>query len=194
MEYESFFRDVVGITDESLLWAFCSNALGRKLRKGDRLVEAGSAQTMVNFLVSGLGRSFSVDAEGREITDCIVFRPGSVLVPSVDFDGPSTSTVEMLSEGEVVGVSVALVDELLQTSLAANHLYIQVLRQAWREHWEVRRLVSQKRGRDRYLWFLEKYPGVIDMVPNKYVASLLGMTPVSLSRLRTELRDEGVMQ
>ena len=38
------------------------------------------------------------------------------------------------------------------------------------------------------------YPGVIDMVPNKCVASLLGMTPVSLSRLRTELRDEGVTQ
>ena len=35
---------------------------------------------------------------------------------------------------------------------------------------------------------------MIDMAPNKYVASLLGMTPVSLSRLRTELRDEGVTQ
>lgn len=32
----------------------------------------------------------------------------------------------------------------------------------------------------------------MELVPNKYVASLLGMTPVTLSRLRSDLRNEGV--
>ena len=64
---------------------------------------------------------------------------------------------------------------------------------AWQEHWEIRRLLSQKRGRDRYLWFLDRYRDIVDKVPNRYVASLLGMTPVSLSRLRSELKSEGVL-
>ena len=40
------------------------------------------------------------------------------------------------------------------------------------------------------MWFLDAFPGLIERIPNKYVASLLGMTPVTLSRLRSELREE----
>ena len=51
----------------------------------------------------------------------------------------------------------------------------------------------------RYQWFLKKYPGLIDEVSNKHIASFLGMTPVTLSRLRQKLKEltgsaSGVLQ
>ncbi|MEQ2617002.1 hypothetical protein AAAT94_07475 [Intestinimonas aquisgranensis] len=41
---------------------------------------------------------------------------------------------------------------------------------------------------ERYQWFLEAYPGLIDQVTHRYVASFLEMSPVTLSRLRSALR------
>lgn len=194
MDYRAFFRDVVKVSDEELLDVLSHSATHRELFKGDCVVRSGELQTEVGFLVRGIVRSFSVDADGHDITDCILFMPGSVLVPSVELEGPSSSTVEMLSDGEVVYLGIALIKGLIETSLPANHLFIRIVSEAWHMHWETRRVVSQLRSRDRYLWFLRRYPGVVGKVLNRYVASLLGMTPVTLSRLRTELRNEGVVQ
>ena len=194
MDCRAFFRDVVKVSDEELLDVLSHNATHRELFKGDCVVRSGELQTEVGFLVRGIVRSFSVDADGHDITDCILFMPGSVLVPSVELEGPSSATVEMLSDGEVVCLDIALIKGLLETSLPANHLFIRIVCEAWHMHWETRRVVSQLRSRDRYLWVLRRYPGIVGKIPNRFVASLLGMTPVTLSRLRTELRNEGVVQ
>ena len=53
-------------------------------------------------------------------------------------------------------------------------------------HWDIKRAVSQKTARERYVWFLKAYPGVIDLIPHRYIASYLGMTPITLSRVRNE--------
>ncbi|HJA29365.1 MAG TPA: Crp/Fnr family transcriptional regulator [Candidatus Olsenella pullicola] len=190
MNLETFFVEVVGVSDANLAHVLAEAASETALKKGDRPLTRGEVPTTVHFLASGVARSFSFDADGHEVTDCIVWRPGSVLAPTPELGDPSIATVEMLTDGTVVSVGLPLIARLLETSLPANHLYIRLLSEAWREHWTARRIVSQMRARDRYLWFLETHPGLIDEVPNKYVASLLGMTPVTLSRLRGELRDE----
>ena len=41
---------------------------------------------------------------------------------------------------------------------------------------------------ERYDWFLENYPGLIDRVQHRRIASFLCMTPVSLSRIRRTKR------
>jgi hypothetical protein len=41
---------------------------------------------------------------------------------------------------------------------------------------------------ERYQCFLKYYPDLINIVNNKHIASFLGMTPVTLSRLRHQLR------
>lgn len=193
MDVMTFFRDVVGIQDQEVLDVFAGNATSVALQKGDCVLKAGDAQEQVSFLVSGIARTCSVDMDGHDVTDCLICEPGSALAPSVDLTRPSIATIEMLTDGETIAVSIEAIMGLLETSLAANKIYIRIISQAWQEHWEARRLLSQKRGRERYLWFLKRYPGVIDRIPNRYVASLLGMTPVSLSRLRSELRSEGVI-
>ena len=130
MDFRAFFRDVVKVSDEELLDVLSHNARHRELFKGDSVVRSGEPQTEVGFLVKGIVRSFSVDADGHDITDCILFMPGSVLVPSVELEGPSSSTVEMLSDGEVVYLGIALIKGLIETSLPANHLFIRIVSEA----------------------------------------------------------------
>ena len=190
VQIETFFRDILGATDDELVRALSQGATIRSVSKGDRLIEAGEVPTRVYFLVSGVVRCFSTDAEGHENTECIISEPGGVLMPTADLSVPSPNVVEVLTAGEVISVELSLIATLLETSLPANHLYIKLLTRAWHDHWEGRRVVSQLRAKDRYLWFLKTHPGLIDKAPNKYIASLLGMTPVTLSRLRAELREE----
>lgn len=46
------------------------------------------------------------------------------------------------------------------------------------------------RAKKRYLWFLENYDGLIDVVRHKDIASFLGIEPESLSRIRRQLAAE----
>lgn len=51
-------------------------------------------------------------------------------------------------------------------------------------------VLYQQSAAERYQWFLNAYPGLIDQVKHKHIASFLGMSPVTLSRLRSVNRTE----
>ncbi len=44
-----------------------------------------------------------------------------------------------------------------------------------------------KTAEERYLEFIEEYPNLLQRIPLKYLASYLGVTPVSLSRIRNKV-------
>ena len=57
--------------------------------------------------------------------------------------------------------------------------------------WKHKMILYRTTAMERYEWFLKDYPGLIDVVPHKYIASFLDMTPVTLSRLRkTMFKDQ----
>jgi len=58
------------------------------------------------------------------------------------------------------------------------------------EHWRMKQVLHQYTALQRYQWFLETYPGLVDRVSNKNIASFLGMSPVTLSRLRRTMREQ----
>jgi len=44
---------------------------------------------------------------------------------------------------------------------------------------------------ERYLAFIKTYPALVEQVPQSQIASYLGITPQSLSRIRKELSQKG---
>lgn len=52
----------------------------------------------------------------------------------------------------------------------------------------------QHAAMERYQWFLQAYPGLCYQVSGKQIASFLGMTQVTLSRLRRAMREAGQLQ
>ena len=68
-------------------------------------------------------------------------------------------------------------------------LYNKLLLIGLDRHWQEKINLLSCSAMQRYLWFLENYPNLIDLVGNKYIASFLGMTPATLSRLRRRLRE-----
>ncbi len=158
--------------------------------KGDQLVSVGEVPTAVTLLISGVARGYYIDAAGKDATDCIAWRPGEVLTPAAGLQTPSPVFFEAVSAIDVLMIDMKCVIDLLETSLGLNRLYNLLLLRSWDYHWAIKRVVSQCKAKDRYLWFLKEFPGVVDIVPGRHIATFLGMTPVTLSRLRSALRAE----
>lgn len=99
-------------------------------------------------------------------------------------DEPSKEYIEALEASEIILISK--ID--LQNIFDASHSFERLGRKLA----EFNYLLALKRieslqtdsATDRYNSFLEVYPGLINQIPHHYVASWLGITPESLSRVR----------
>ena len=80
MDGNKFFKEICSIKDEQLLHKLISIAEYRCKKKGDFIVRAGEPQNEVWLMESGIARGYFLNANGEEVTDCFIFKPGSAAV------------------------------------------------------------------------------------------------------------------
>lgn len=189
MQIDEFYRDVLHLTDEELIQKLEAATEVRHLKKRDLIVRAGELQTHVTFMVNGIARGFFKDVRGRDMTECFVYEPGACAMSCLNLGTPSPISIEALTDSEVILIPVSVVVELQEEYLDVLRLYNRLLWDALQAHWETKMVLYQYPALQRYQWFLRKHPGVAERVNNKYIATYLGMTDVTLSRLRKALRE-----
>ena len=190
MTAEQFFREILGITDLALIARAAAVSKIRALRRGELLFRQGEPVTHLYFLVRGIFRGFSLNSRGKEITDCFVWRPGFTVMPSSDLTlSAAIISVEALTPGETLSLPLETVSELLAEYPALTSLYLELTLESARFHWELKNALCRYDAAQRYQWFVRTYPQLSGQVSDKYIASLLDMTPVTLSRLRRKLRE-----
>lgn len=189
MTLVDFYRNVLHITDEDLLSDAMQVSELRTVKQGQSLIRRGERPSHLYFLVSGVARGFLSDANGKELTDCIAYRCGESIMPDIDLLQPATVDIETLKDCEMVVIPIREVQRLLVRYPALEHLYQMFVQQALERHRQLKIVACQYTAAQRYEWFLKAYPGLIDCVGHKYIASLLNMTPVTLSKVRA-LRDK----
>lgn len=182
-----FFRDVLHVPEGEALDAIVAAAELKRLKKGELLIREGEQQSKVFFLVKGILRGYFFDANGREITDCFGVQSGTPAMPANAMDAPSSINIEALEDGELLGISIETVNQLLDRYPELWRVYRTLSENSLEYHWE-KMAAHQNSAMERYQWFLNKYPDLIDRIKGKYIASFLGITPVTLSRLRRELK------
>lgn len=184
-----FYRDILHLTDETLLEQVVRYSELKSFKQGEYLIREGEVPTSIFFLLHGTIRGFLLDVNGRDITDCIVFCCGDAAMPDNDFTQPASVTMEALSDCQVVSIPIPEVLTLLAQYPAVADLYHQLLLKSANMHRSLKIAIYQYSAMQRYQWFLQQYPGLIDMVSHKYVASLLNMTPVTFSKIRKLLKE-----
>ena len=189
MRADEFYADVYHVSDKELIRQLAGKTKQKFAKKGEVIVQEGEVQTWTYFLVSGVLRGFFLDAKGRDITDCFAFQCGAPAVSCIKFGEPSFVSIEALTDCELLAIPVFDLMELLRDNPQLLRIYNELLTNALRYHWSMKALIYQYTAMERYQWFLNYYPGLIERVSGKHVASLLGMTSVTLSRLKRAIRE-----
>ena len=189
MHKELFLEKCLNLSDQSVVQKLLEDAQTIHVKQNSLLIEAGEVQQRVLILVEGVARGFLLDADGRDITDCFVYRQGELLMGCNALGTPSLINLETMRDCELLSIPLSRVLPLMDENPVLLKCYIQFLLKGLGRHWEGKMLMYRCSAMGRYQWFLKMYPGLIDQVSNKHVASFLGMTPVTLSRLRRSVRE-----
>ncbi|MDG3581242.1 Crp/Fnr family transcriptional regulator [Galbibacter pacificus] len=168
-----------------------SNCSQRTVDKGDYLLREGESTGSSYFVEDGLLRQFSIDEKGKE--HILQFAPENWFVSNREseyLNRPSSYFIQAIEDARVLVVERELIERLSKSNPAFIELNTRLLH---RHIAGLQKRVTQLQSytaRERYLDFVRSYPDVLLRVPQTYVASYLGITPESLSRVRKELAKE----
>lgn len=177
----------VHLTDKE--FALCVRFFSpRKVRKRHFLLQEGSVCKHLAFVNSGCLRAYSVDHKGEEhiiqfaIEDWWISDLNSFLTGS-----PATYNIDAIQNSEVLLLEKSDRDHLLE-SVPKMERFFRLLQEAnyVSTHRRINDSLSAS-AEERYLAFITTYPALIEQIPQNHIASYLGITPQSLSRIRKEL-------
>lgn len=156
--------------------------------KKELLINEGSKRNDVFYIKSGLVRCFNINDKGEEITLKLI--PEHQVVANVDlilFSQASRFFYEALENTEVFFIDYDVLKDLVSRNpkLEANRKY--VLQRLLKESMERVESFVLLTPEERYHRFVKDYPGITNRVQDKYIANVLGITPVSLSRIRKRI-------
>ncbi|MGN0470847.1 MAG: Crp/Fnr family transcriptional regulator [Acutalibacteraceae bacterium] len=192
MDLYDFYTKILKIQDKEILKELVSLSKNKYYDKGKNIFKYDDEVTHTQFLVKGIIRGYFLDENGNEITDCFCTRCGSPTVIRYGSEIIPAVSLEALTECEIISIPINKIEELQHKYIEVSLLYNNLLLEAFAEHWEAKTTLYRYTAMERYKWFLSKYPGLIDQISNKYIASYLNITPVTLSRLRSELNRQRV--
>jgi len=163
----------------------------KKIRKGHFLLRAGEVSRYLAFVEKGCLRQYSIDSKGEEhvvqfaIEDWWISDMYSSLTGA-----PATYSIDALEDSEVLLLDTAL-QEKLCTEIPPFERFFRLLLQGSFVAKE-RRITAalSLSAEEQYLSLLEMYPELFQRVPQNQIASYLGITPQSLSRIRKTLADK----
>lgn len=157
-------------------------------RKGDYLLHPGQTCRQIFFVEQGLLRMFSIDNKGKE--HILQFAPEQWLVTdreSTYFNEPSAYYIQALEDSQVVLIDNPFIKLLSKTIPNFNDFNEDLLHNHIRHLQSRINLLLSASAEERYLHFVTLYPAIPLRVPQTMIASYLGITPETLSRVRKEL-------
>jgi len=181
----SFFDNMI---DSALiperLQALKSSMITKRVSKGDILLRKGDRAEKTYFVKEGCLRSYTIDEKGKE--HIFMFAPEGWMIGDIGafakgkhselfIDAIEDSEIEVLNR-EVVNPTNVPAHEAIEKLVNRNYVL-------------QKRIIMFMSAtlQERYLDFIETYPDIVQRVPQKMIASYLGVTPEALSKIRGDL-------
>ncbi len=155
----------------------------RKVKKGTILQEYGSLRTKAFYIKSGLLRSYTIDDNGK----IHIFRfaeEGSIIGDMECFKSshPAKLFIDALEDSEVFEFNKSLIEVMEINAESFESKFNELLSQLQKRII----MLMAATAKERYEHFLENYPQLVNRIPQKMIASYLGITPEALSNIKAK--------
>ena len=193
MELDNFKKFLIekGGLSEKDFFQIQSFIQTKELSKNEFLLKQGDVCSHFFFVEKGLLRMYALNEEGKE--NILQFGTEGWIVSdrgSVYFQEPSTYYIDAVEDTLVIMLDERFIDQVSKVNSGFRkqneHLLQNHIRHLYKR-------ISQLLGasaKSRYLDFVSMYPDIMLRVPQWMIASYLGITPESLSRVRKALAEE----
>jgi len=166
-----------------------SKAQEREISKENYFSEAGKISVEVGFILEGILRVCYYNNKGEEITKYFIDENNLVVdLDSFDNNICSSAYVQAVTDCKMIVFSKKDWQELLDTIIGWDSIVHKIISKALIQKVARRSPLVSEDATTRYLSFMEMFPNVINRVPLSYLASYLGITQSSLSRIRKNIR------
>ncbi|MDX5319999.1 MAG: Crp/Fnr family transcriptional regulator, partial [Bacteroidota bacterium] len=159
--------------------------------KGEILLSEGDISNYYMFLATGCIRSYLYDTEGNEVT-INFFTPGEMVYEVASFfqRKPSAEYWDCMSDCEVLVLNFDVLNQLFHSYPEFRDFGRAMLVRGFIRYKERTLSHINKTAEQRYKQLMDTKPEVFRFAPLKHVASYLGVTDSSLSRIRREMSKE----
>lgn len=186
MDLPTFLMQSPELSEGAYAAQFASCWTPKLFKKGTCIVQQDAEDTNEYIILDGNVTSIIYGPDGRAI--CVGLHVGAcVVAPNIARTRDGTSLVSLEASTDVVMAqmdSVALTDMMID-SIPVSDWANGVLRQELGRKADREWCLAALGGADRLAWFRERYPSHEALFVHTLIASFLGITPVTLSRLRS---------
>jgi CRP-like cAMP-binding protein len=158
------------------------------IQKNQNLQEIGQRCKTIYFVKDGLARIFYLK-DGVEVTEYFAFENDLIIrAESLFTKKPSRKAIQALEDTVFIGIPADLLFSLFDVYPQIERLFRKIIEQAYVHAVNRMEAIQFHSAEERYAQLLEEKPDLIKRIPLKHIASYLGITQVSLSRIRAAIR------
>lgn len=158
------------------------------LSKGAHVVLPGDITSGLYFVCKGLLRYYYIAADGKEWNKAFIAENALTASFSEDFLGcPSPYGIQALDDAVLLSARYADFEALYPSHVSIERVGRRFVEQVLAVKLSRERSFLQLDAKSRYLDFLAHHPGLSERIPQYHLASYLGVSEVTLSRLRSKI-------
>lgn len=154
----------------------------KKVKKKEILQRKGDTKLKAYYVKSGLLRSYVIDENGKE--HIFMFAPENWIIS--DFNSLTKNGTELFVQAIENSEIEVIPEEMLEFIINDENInHLKEVNKLYRRNAVLqKRIISlmSKTAIERYNDFIKTYPGIVQRVPQKMIASYLGITPQALSK------------
>ncbi len=193
---ENEFQEIIKKTfslDDNQLKIFLDITTIREVPAGTILLHEGEIAAKLHIVLRGCLRTYFVKDTGAEVTSQFFIESQVVAsFESVMTRTPSRQYIEAIEDSVVGLIPIKNIESIIRNSDSAKEHFGRFIMNRLIFYMNQHASFILDSPEKRYVKLLKESPGLVSRLPQQYIASYLGITPVSLSRIRARLKRSGM--
>ena len=184
--FEALFMEKYSLSESAFEMLYSEmNEVDRK--KGEYLIKEGQIHDFVYFIKEGAMRSYYINEDGKDVTTWFGFE-GDIAASLSNFieSKPSFENIVLLEDSILLKIKQSTLLSYFNTNLELSKFGRKLAEIALLEMEQQIFLSQIGDAKSRYNLLIDKFPEILQRVNLGHIASYLGMTQVTLSRIRSK--------